>query len=468
MNVPSFKCIGSPFGTLSSQVRIWLINSLRKEMDAAYSAPSPIFEVAFMPFNDIANSCIRLRNAGCSTPQENIDHPRASASRVSGDLVSAGNAVVSFSSSDCTTTCERRANNISVDVPLPTNCAHKTLEEIAKQFGVSVSDLEVHLKQLMKEFSAEMAKTKSSTHPQYFPLIDAIYNLHVLSKENENLSLPWMDTLKDFDLFMGHFCPKANLRSRAYIVRQVGIFCGTHISKNTVEETMVDNVPKQLYGMKDKEWDTLLGHRLTVPVFEEIKKLTREKKYPLKENHLIHHTGSAALEGIGDASAILSARVSLEHNYKIKTGSYVLNISSYDDAPNCGGKKGLSEVYTSTYRFGEMSIDQRWFDEWPMEFCIDEEKQNKYNEQHDILQPIKRSDVYSSYDKDLKPHTSQVTVGSKVPLQNIMAIFAPKDNESQVKMWMDQYCPQAEFISLEAVTIIERVGSKKLEEYFIA
>jgi hypothetical protein len=45
-----------------------------------------------------------------------------------------------------------------------------------------------------------------------------------------------------------------------------------------------------------------------------------------------------------------------------------------------------------------------------------------------------------------------------------MAISTPKNNEGQVQVWIDQYCPWTQFVFKEAAIIMERnniMGSNK-------
>jgi hypothetical protein len=90
------------------------------------------------------------------------------------------------------------------------------------------------------------------------------------------------------------------------------------------------------------------------------------------------------------------------------------------------------------------STTQRWFNEYPVGFCIDEKKQNQFNKQRGIERP--EGSFFGG---------SGIVVGPSVPLENIMAIYAPKDNEKQVKEWIGENCPWVLFVSMEAATVIE-------------
>lgn len=406
--------------------------------------------------NNTGNVFGLLYTAGRRSPQENLIEARGASSGVSDRLVSAGNTVVNFSSGGVAgglarggrndldgikvDSCERRSINENVHFLPSTNCAHTTLEEIAIKCGVNVSGLEAYLKKGMKEFSAEMAETNCSDNKKYSPLIDQIFNLYVLAGGNNNL-LPWMDKLRDFDVFIGHFCPEANNRSRAGIMRHIKTFC--HTSKVLVKNESYS--PIYLYYVQGEGLRELPKRWVTLSVPEEVKKLMEEDKYPFRIDNRIHATGSAALENIGKAGAILSARESLKSNYKIKTGEYVEYVGR--DGFSCsGGKKGLTQIFTSTNNFSSMDAGtQRWFDEFSVGFCIDVEKQNDYNMQNGLELSINKFNFSGE----------GIVVGPKVPLENVTAISAPKANEKQVQEWIDQYCPWALFISKEAARVIE-------------
>lgn len=305
---------------------------------------------------------------------------------------------------------------------------------------MNVSGLEAYLKKGMKEFSAEMAETNRPDHEKYFPLIDPIYKLYVLSKGNNNL-LPWVDKIKDFDLFIGHFCPEANNRSRAGIMEHIKAFC--HTSKGAVEEDSSSS--EWSYFVPGEGLREVPKQFASIPLLLEVLRLREKNTYPFGIDNRIHSTGSAALENIGKAGAILSARELLKSKYEIKTGEYVECIEKNGFACS-GGKKGLAQIFTSTNNFSSMDAGtQRWFDEFSVGFCIDVEKQNNYNMQNGLELSIKKFNFSGE----------GIVVGPKVPLENVTAISAPKANEKQVKRWIDQYCPWVLFISKEAAAVIE-------------
>jgi len=352
---------------------------------------------------------------------------------------------------------------------LPGSIAYKSPNAIAQECGVPIESLEAYLK---KEISAFVDKMKNAERrdeeEKYFPLLDKIYNLYIMAakKEDKDLPLPWMRNLKNYDAFIQHFCPSANAKACANIKKYLESFVASKISSGIIMHSVFsgdvkhNDEPKEAYGVGGRTWKKHYAygriletgracvHEQLVdePILAEVVQL-KKSNFPSRENCLFHNTGSSALEGIGKAGAILSAWRVLQSKGNVVTGEYVSYINHHDGETSVtGGKEGLTEVYTlrnSSLASNDYAI-QRWFNECPVTFGIDVEKQKEYNEAQGIDK---------NYDNDRKAEGT--VVGPKVPLQNVVAVSAPKDHEAHIQAWIQQYCPWVKFISKEAATIMK-------------
>lgn len=360
----------------------------------------------------------------------------------------------------CETALIKLADLIKLEVkPLPSSIAHKSLDAIAQESGVPIKSLEAYLKKEIGAFADKMKNEDRYPGEEYFPLFDKIYNLYIIAakQENKDLPLPWMKNLKNYDAFIGHFCPSANAKARACITKQVETFVRCKVSSGII---LHDDERKEAFGVDGTTWKKhhtygrshdgpsqacVHEHWVDTAILAEVAQL-KESGFPNRKDHLFHDTGSAALEGIGEAGAILSARQARQSKSKVVTGEYACYISSHDGETSMSGRKGgLENVYTSDDGLASGSYTtQRWFDECPVTFGIDSAKQKEYNE-------TQGTNEFYNYRRSKEG----IVVGPKVPLENVIAVSAPKEHEVRVQAWIQQYCPWVKFISKEAATIME-------------
>lgn len=350
----------------------------------------------------------------------------------------------------CETAINKLADVITLEErrnPLPSSIAYKSLDAIAQESGVPIESLEAYLK---KEISAFVEKMKNSYvygERKHFPLFDKLYNLYLIAakQEDKDLPFPWVKNLKNYNAFIEHFCPPTDDKVRVHITSIIESFVSSKVSSGIISH---DDKRENAYGIDRKVWKKVHTYGLIdyqsemreywvdEAILAEVEQL-KKSGYPNQKDHLFHNTGSAALEGIGEAGAILSAYRVLQSKQKVVTGEY---------KSESAGKEGLTNVYTlrrSSLASAIYTI-QRWFDECPITFAIDVKKQREYNE----AQGIKKN-----YENDRKGQGT--VVGPEVPLEHVVAVSAPKEHEAHVQAWIQQYCPWAKFISKEAATIMD-------------
>jgi len=313
----------------------------------------------------------------------------------------------------------------------------KSLETIAGECGVTVAALEEHIQDELKSFCVETATSKFC-YSKHWALFDTLYNLFLQS--NDNQSTEWIRNARDFDSFIKHFCPQSNKNSLSILINHIGAFFRYHLPPML---QFTGNEVNTIYN-GPRNWMQLPEALVDMEVVEEARQLVNEG-FTGKEKLFVHGTGSVAMANFAKNQAIWSASLAIKSGDKVVSGEYVSYISSKDGKTSlAGGASGLKNIYTS--REGLSSKDytmRRWFDETPVTFGISEEKQRAYNGARKIK---------LQYDN---PSNEGVQVGPIVPLENVVAISAPKASEARIRSWIAAHCPHAKFVSYEAATILE-------------
>ncbi|MBW8831834.1 MAG: hypothetical protein JF606_20910 [Burkholderiales bacterium] len=311
----------------------------------------------------------------------------------------------------------------------------KSLETIAAECGVPVAALEKHIQSELKSICDATDRQLFLSFDNHQSLIDKLYNLFLQS--NDNQSPEWIRNTRDFDSFIKYFCPQANKKSQSRIINKIQEFCEEYLSpmvQNGNEAEPIYSGPRNLVKFPRALVD--------MQVVEEARQLVNEG-FTGKEKLFVHGTGSAAMANFAKNQAIWSASLAIQRGDKVVTGEYVDWISSDGQTSSTGGTSGLEDIYTSQNGLSSRSYTmQRWFDETPVTFGISEEKQRAYNNAHNIKRTY------------WNPMNEGVAVGPVVPLENVVAISAPKASEARIRSWIAKHCPHAKFVSYEAAEIL--------------
>ncbi|MBW8830666.1 MAG: hypothetical protein JF606_14770 [Burkholderiales bacterium] len=314
----------------------------------------------------------------------------------------------------------------------------KSLETIAGECGVPVAALEERIQDELKSFCDEAATGDTPSYSKHRALIDTLYNLFLQS--NDNQCPQWIRNTRDFDSFITHFFPQSNNNSQSMLIKHI-------------REFFRDHLPPMLRLTRDKVTTIYNGSRswvkfpfpetlVDMEVVEEARQLVNEG-FTEKEDLFVHGTGSAAMANFAKNQAIWSASLAIQSGDKVVTGEYVSEISHDGQTSATEGMSGLTDIYTSRAGLSSTGYTlRRWFDETPVTFGISEEKQRAYNKDRNICRSY-----YNSQEG--------LTVGPIVPLENVVAISAPKASEAQIRSWIAAHCPHAKFVSYEAATILE-------------
>jgi hypothetical protein len=324
---------------------------------------------------------------------------------------------------------------------------HKSLEEIARNAGVAVDQLESYISKFMVDISKE---APNSTREREYLLqsdtfTDILYNLHVLGNQTP-LAVPWLQHLRGFDAFVAHFCPQANRATQAELIYIIKRFI-----RKVRPPMLLRNYELESSGRFDTgsaiysnpgSWVKLPHCWVDKRVLEEALAWARTG-IPKPEELFVHGTGTAAMESFAKHKAISSAALALKRGDKVRTGEYVSYIGRDGQTSTTGGATGLGGVYSSRNGLSSTSYTtQRWFDEVPVTFGISERKQRAYNEASGI---------------NLTYYNSQegIVIGANVPFENIVAISAPKEYEERIRGWIGEHCRHARFVSYEAAELLE-------------
>ncbi len=368
------------------------------------------------------------------------------------------------------------------DASLPehfVNLPVRSIAEIARDTGVTPTALPQALKEQMQHWVQDLKQHPHASISEHLGTMDLLYHLynaaHHPDKQHDP-ALQWLAHFRHFDSFIEHFCP-AGMATASEFAKpraQIADFVKRYIHGMAMPGqaiTLEDDgegrfTPRKGCLLNQSRWVPLPGtvakdpdflapwlqfrFYVSTPVLHEVNELLHRPQFFEKHlghrTTLFHGTGSEALKGlhgIGESQTISSARSLVSQQTPIATGEWFSERDN-EGKPKTGGSGGLDDVYSSEGGIKEASYHVvRWFDEFPVTFCIDKQKQQDFNQQHNI----KRD--YENFGNE------GILLGPTVPLANVKAIVAPKANEDNVLLWLAQYCPDVPFISQEAATIVD-------------
>lgn len=320
----------------------------------------------------------------------------------------------------------------------------KSIKQIASESGVSTDELEKHFQDRLDDFFEKTKNSNWRSYGEYTPLVENLYNIFLHSQDEQAPS--WVKKARSFDSFVAHFCPQASKKSQSDLISQIEYFCRQSLPPMLQRTSRwgADNDNTQPIYNGPRNWLKFPQALVTREVIEEARELINNG-YWEKDDLFVHGTGSAAIDNFAKNQAIWSASLAISKGDKVATGEFASYISSHDGETSVsGGNSGLGNVYTSEEGLSSQSYTmQRWFDEFPVTFGISQTKQKEYN----VHNKVERS--YRN------PGNEGITVGPIVPLENVVAISAPKADEARVRSWIETHCPHAQFISYEAATLLD-------------
>lgn len=318
----------------------------------------------------------------------------------------------------------------------------KSIQEISDHAGIPTDALENHIRFEIEKFISKVENNGIYYYNEFDDLADNLYNIFLESKKNTPPD--WIKNFDSFESFVSEFCPQTNKNTQSKLISQVENFFGTHIPpliKRKPDNNELTDLTVAYNGTGN--WVELPQAWVDRSIVEEARRLL-DSGFPEKNELFVHGTGSAAMTDFAKYQAIRSAALALETGSNVVTGEFVSYISHDGQTSVSGGKSGLKDVYTSE---SGLSSDcytmQRWFNEFQVTFGISQNKQRAYNEARGI-------------DRDyINWSNNGITVGPVVPLKNVVAISAQKENEKTVLSWIESHCPHAKFVSYEAAELLE-------------
>ncbi|MCK4136291.1 hypothetical protein ACQUJZ_22540 [Ralstonia pseudosolanacearum] len=319
------------------------------------------------------------------------------------------------------------------------NC--KSADDFSEKLGVPTKNLDDNIRSQVKLF---FENSKGSRYySDFVGLIDCLYNLFLLQKRENQPA--WISKLGSFESFVDHFCPQANKGEQARLISHIEYFIGTRLPRRLKEKPYDPRDGVETGPVYDGtgNWVELPKAWVDRRIVDEAVRLL-DDGFPDREELFVHGTGSAAIGDIGKNRAIQSAASVMRAGGKVVTGEYATFIARDGHTQMTASKEGLGDVYTSEEGLGSDSYTlQRWFDETQVTFGISKAKQRAYNEANGIIKP---------YDN---VGNEGVRVGPVVPLENVVAVSAPKAGEGKIRSWIELHCPHAKFASYEAINLLE-------------
>lgn len=326
----------------------------------------------------------------------------------------------------------------------------KSLETIAHDNGAAVETLENHIRNEMSAFVERAVSTRRVYTLEHQVLIDKLYHLYILGGQPG--APAWLSAIRHFETFVDRFCPQADLFAKRGLIDCVEAFVRFSLLPSQLYRPDIPlNVGDTTLPAYDDpgNWIRLDGAWVNTEVIDEARQCVSEG-FSDAANLLAHDTGSPALSNIAKHKAIWSAQLSLQHGEELVTGEYAF--SAYQQShTSLKGTRGHNNVYTSRGSLSSKNYTiQRWFDESPVTFGISEKRQRTYDRARGV-------------DGMYLDRGTEIGIGPVVPLENIVAIAAPKQNEDMFRAWIEAHCPMVRFVSYEALTLLE-YADKRVRE----
>ncbi len=324
-------------------------------------------------------------------------------------------------------------------------------EEAEKNFNLKVQNL---FRRLHNTISY------SSQDKDVIELISEMYAIFLSHQQNPFNVPPWMQNFSDYESFVTNVVPDASLRAKAawsnylliflYRVAVIQRYVEIHETDLTEDGSLAGfyNIEGEWAFVESDDpmdWQYPGAHEyLERNIALEVESMV-ENGYRYCD--LSHMTSSAALEGIAKTGGLISSKRLHERGLAPLTGEYITKAS--DDF----GHKTLNEVYASGGDpvWGYQTL--RWFNERPVAFGINRERQR---------QTIKEQKI-AKYGGGFREEESDwgsegVLMGYEVPLQNIDRIYCLQDSMEEMREWAKEHCAHAELVCWDAVDVIHRYG----------
>lgn len=333
-----------------------------------------------------------------------------------------------------------------------------SIEQICEREGATVKTLEPILRTRFESWEQDMRNALSYPDLESLPLLETMYSLSLLANRYREddatvAAIPWIRNFCSFDSFVGHFCPHATPNARAYMMKNIQIFTEVLIHPSRLLEIPVRSNPdwgnlNEIYTaggtwklapmyFYDGGFD-LIERSVIAEIIELLESDYREPDYA-------HTTGSAALNGIAEHATLLSGEEAVKRGTAPTTGEHVSYIQ-LDSGLSVSAGAGNSSIYVHHGPPVHNYHVLRWFDEHPVAFGINKERQEAF------LEGTTFRYGHDTEPKTLsKDHRSEgVVIGHMVPLTAVDYVYCWKLRQEEMQIWVAKHCSHTKVVSLEA------------------
>lgn len=325
-----------------------------------------------------------------------------------------------------------------------------TLDDLSRIHGVEIFDFPEFFRKRTKHLFDLIGTRAFGLDNEWYTHINFLYQTWVATKTT-GIDLPtdFVQSLGSYDSFMQSYCTNASLS-----VRSAFNFWIKWFTERIVHPKMILELGQPLskhYEITQRGVYEYKGAWHCIPsnnnmytyveheVIREVNLLTNTLKS--FEADLFHATGSAALDGISQHRALLSARRSEEQGVLVKTGEYT-HKDNKGQIP-VGGTEGLENIYASAkVDSGYSTI--RWFDEFPVVFGFKSDEVNDYLEHQYGWRVPHLKEVYGDGHK----------LGNEVPISLVRAIYTQIKDLDRLRAWAKINAPNSVVISIEAASLL--------------
>jgi hypothetical protein len=334
-----------------------------------------------------------------------------------------------------------------------------TLDSLTQLHGIDSSEFTSYFGDEIRQTLGNIEDRSFAFGDEWFRRFNFLYQSWVATRENP-AALPGLsDTLQSYDSFINSYGRDLSIPQRSAFNFWTNFFTERVVHPKRI---------LKLYPPTSETYDiTQRGiyerHGIWHPIPSDSKESLFVEEGVIKEicelssvldqseADLFHATGSAALDGISQHKALLSAGESEARGNPIKTGEY-LHRSKDGEIP-VGGTNGLEDLYGSSLMdAGYATI--RWFNEFPVVFGFRADEIEEYLRS----QNMRRINVKGT-------SGNGHLLGKSTPLSFVRAIYTLRPYMESLTTWANSNLIDRPVISIEAATLLRTRSDRSTTIY---
>lgn len=336
-----------------------------------------------------------------------------------------------------------------------------SLDKLSHSCGIEIAGLPQYFREKTRQAFQEIERRTFASNNEWFNHFNFLYQTWLATRDVPGIDLlpNFAESLSSYDSFIRTYGQDTSLSQRSEFIFWVKWFTQRIVHPERIIKLHppmskdYNTTRRGIYEYKGK-WHSIPSNDgentfVEEDVIREVNTLTDTLDSP--EADLFHTTGSAALSGISQHKALLSARESEKQANSVKTGEY---IHHKDEQLSLRGTNALEDVYASSM-VDDTCSEIRWFDEYPVVFGFQSDEIEKYlREQYGRKSASLRGVSADGH-----------RLGKTVSLSLVRAVYTYRPYLEILRLWAEQNVPGSHVISIEAGSLLRTRSDEKTTLY---